>query len=356
MRNRILKRPMFRMGGSTEGIMSGLDTPKLEASRQGYNKGDVVEYRTGDETIGELSSADVLGRDIEQLFPRLQGLRDRLISRDRGRGMPGSVSNFLTGFGLNLLSQPGGSNIFQTAAKAAQTPYQQFVSARQREQDLDEARDEALFGDTLDAARRIREAQVEAEGESGDKKVVQIEQETVKALQKTQKDLQKKLKELDKPQVGSDIDIAERQPGIEQAKEDIKKEIENTEELKELITGSGGDPISEAILKGIPNNVFTFQDYVTYKKTGKIPEQKAEGGRIGYQAGSMVEAPTRSEVQNLDFTALRSRLPKEISDDIVKLISDSGEALTDFANIRTQQDVDDFNQTYKVNLVLPAEV
>ena len=296
MRSRILKRPMFRMGGSTEGIMSGLDTPKLEASRQGYNTGDVVEYRTGDETIGELSSADVLGRDVEQLFPRLKGLRDRLISRDRGRGMPGSVSNFLTGFGLNLLSQPGGSNIFQTAAKAAQTPYQQFVSARQREQDLDEARDEALFGDTLDAARRIREAQVEAEGESGDKKVVQIEQETVKALQKTQKDLQKKLKELDKPQVGSDIDIAERQPGIEQAKEDIKKEIENTEELKELITGSGGDPISEAILKGIPNNVFTFQDYVTYKKTGKIPEQKAEGGRIGYQAGSMVEAPTRSEV------------------------------------------------------------
>ena len=208
---------MFRMGGSTEGIMSGLDTPKLEASRQGYNKGDVVEYRTGDETIGQLSSADVLGRDIEQLFPRLQGIRDRLISRDRGRGMPGSVSNFLTGFGLNLLSQPGGSNIFQTAAKAAQTPYQQFVSARQREQDLDEARDEALFGDTLDAARRIREAQVEAEGESGDKKVVQIEQETVKALQKTQKDLQKKLKELDKPQVGSDIDIEERQPGIEQA-------------------------------------------------------------------------------------------------------------------------------------------
>ena len=36
------------------------------------------------------------------------------------------------------------------------TPYQQFVSARQREQDLEAARDEALFGDTLDAARRIR--------------------------------------------------------------------------------------------------------------------------------------------------------------------------------------------------------
>jgi hypothetical protein len=358
MKNRILKRPMFKMGGSTDGIMSGLDTPSLDASRQGYQKGDVVEYRTGDETIGQLSSSDVLGRDVEQLFPRLQGIRDRLISRDRGRGMPGSVSNFLTGFGLNLLSQPGGSNIFQTAAKAAQTPYQQFVSSRQKEQDLNEARDEALFGDTIDAARRIRQAQVEAEGESGDKKVVQIEQETVKALQKTQKELEDKLKKANEMAKGSD-DLMEGGAMKAEAEADaaaIKKEIENTEELKELITGSGGDPISEAILKGIPNNVFTFQDYVIYKKTGKIPEQKAEGGRIGYQAGSMVEAPTRSEVQNLDFTTLRSRLPREIGDDVVKLISDSGEALTDFANIRTQQDVDDFNQTYKVNLVLPAEV
>ena len=42
-------------------------------------------------------------------------------------------------------------------------------------------------------------------------------------------------------------------------------------------------------------------------------------------------------------------------DDIVRLIADSGEALTDFANIRTQQDVDKFNETYKVNLVLPSE-
>ena len=42
MKSRILKRPMFRMGGSTEGILSGLDTPKLEASRTGYQEGDLV--------------------------------------------------------------------------------------------------------------------------------------------------------------------------------------------------------------------------------------------------------------------------------------------------------------------------
>jgi len=337
MKSRILKRPMFRMGGSTEGILSGLDTPKLEASRTGYQEGDLVS-------------------DVKDMFPRFQQLRRELIDKERGRGAPGSVSNFLTGFGLNLLSAPGGSNIFQTAAKAAQTPYQQFVSARQREQDLETARDEALFGDTLDAARRIREAKIE--GESGGKGFqFEAEQEAIGKLQDAQKELEDKLKELDKPQTGSDIDIEERQPGIDAAKKDIQRQIDNNKIKQELITGAQKDPVASAILKGIANGIFTFDQYEEYKKTGKVPrEGSAEGGRIGYQAGSMVEAPTRSEVANLDFSTLRARLPKEIGDDIVKLIADSGEALTDFANIRTQQDVDDFNQRYKVDLVLPAEV
>jgi len=55
----------------------------------------------------------------------------------------------------------------------------------------------------------------------------------------------------------------------------------------------------------------------------------------------------------LTFAELRSRLPQEISDSIVQLLSTSDEALLQFANIRTQQDVDQFNQTYKVDLVLP---
>ena len=74
------------MGGSTEGIMSGLDTPKLEASRQGYSDaGRVIGYRP-DETAAELSSADVLAGDVRELFPELQSLRKELISRERGRG------------------------------------------------------------------------------------------------------------------------------------------------------------------------------------------------------------------------------------------------------------------------------
>ena len=59
-------------------------------------------------------------------------------------------------------------------------------------------------------------------------------------------------------------------------------------------------------------------------------------------------------VNNLGFSELRDRLPKEITDDIVMLISKSEEALQEFAYIRTQKDVNDFNVKYGVNLVLPA--
>jgi hypothetical protein len=57
----------------------------------------------------------------------------------------------------------------------------------------------------------------------------------------------------------------------------------------------------------------------------------------------------------IDFATLRARLPKEIGDDIVRLVAQSPEALEDFATIATQQDVDQFNKKYSVNLVLPQE-
>ena len=60
-----------------------------------------------------------------------------------------------------------------------------------------------------------------------------------------------------------------------------------------------------------------------------------------------------TEEPKIDYATLRARLPKEISDDVVRLIAASPEALEDFATIATQSDVDMFNQKYSVNLVLP---
>ena len=106
-------------------------------------------------------------------------------------------------------------------------------------------------------------------------------------------------------------------------------------------------------------------------------EKKAQGGRIGYQGGELVEdinvqetiqpegmagqqpiqpggAPEVDAV-GMSFEELRARLPATITDEIVILLSQSAQALEDFATIQTQQDVDNFNTKYNVNLVLPSE-
>ena len=94
--NRILKRPMFRIGGSAgTGITSGLDQPQKMANggRTGYMNGTTPNFQMS--------------------------------------GLPG----FLTSFGLNLLATPPQGNIFQTAATAARDPFNrlQVSEARRRE-------------------------------------------------------------------------------------------------------------------------------------------------------------------------------------------------------------------------------
>jgi len=80
-----------------------------------------------------------------------------------------------------------------------------------------------------------------------------------------------------------------------------------------------------------------------------------QGGMSVSETETINQAPGSQQQQGgrLTFAELRSRLPQEISDSIVQLLATSDEALLQFANIRTQQDVDQFNQTYKVDLVLP---
>jgi hypothetical protein len=91
-----------------------------------------------------------------------------------------------------------------------------------------------------------------------------------------------------------------------------------------------------------------------------------EGGRVNYANGTQMESELESQniegasnefptktVEKLSFAELRNRLPKEITDDVVSLIATSEEALQDFAYIRTQQDINNFNVKYGVNLILP---
>ena len=69
---------------------------------------------------------------------------------------------------------------------------------------------------------------------------------------------------------------------------------------------------------------------------------------------TMAPEPMAQSDNPISYDQLRSRLPAEITDDIVELMVNSAEALEDFAMISSQQDVDLFNQKYSVNLVLPS--
>ena len=104
--------------------------------------------------------------------------------------------------------------------------------------------------------------------------------------------------------------------------------------------------------------------------TQEFGKQFAEGGAVTTDVNMMTATPQgitdvnveemgttqpRQDLPRLSYDEIRARLPKEISDEIVTLLSNSYEALADFAEIRTQADVDAFNLKYQVQLVLPQE-
>ena len=84
----------------------------------------------------------------------------------------------------------------------------------------------------------------------------------------------------------------------------------------------------------------------------KTPIENVEATKV--TAAENVEP--MKEVPVMDFATLRSRLPKEITDDIVQLLANSKEALQDFYYINSQNDVSSFNTKYGVNLILPPSV
>ena len=119
MNNRTLRRPMFRMGGSTgEGITSGLTAP-----RQKYmDAGDVQK-------IQEKKSL------IDTLAPRPERPDN-------------SFNNFLITAGLDLLQRPKSGNILSQIGASTGPAFKEFQQAKQIEQaykDKEGSEDRALI-------------------------------------------------------------------------------------------------------------------------------------------------------------------------------------------------------------------
>ena len=121
--NRVLKRPMFRRGGSADGITSGLD----QKPRQEYSRGTMPNFQLS--------------------------------------GLPG----FLTGFGLNLLAEPPRGNIFQTAAIAARDPFNQLqkFQTAQAIKDEDIAREEKQLAEGREFTESMTDKKIAAQAAEG---------------------------------------------------------------------------------------------------------------------------------------------------------------------------------------------
>jgi hypothetical protein len=136
MRNRILKRPMFRLGGSTEneGIMNGM--------RKRYESGAGVQIEGMKPGSTEITM-DYRDKPEQESTNKKPSFRDILVNSP-------NLSPFLTEFGLNLLSQPASGNIFQTAALAAKEPFQRLQAKR-------------AVGDERDFERELLEKKLESQ-------------------------------------------------------------------------------------------------------------------------------------------------------------------------------------------------
>ena len=365
---RVLRRPMFRIGGVSEGITSGLDNPQLTASRPGYDDGNIVLERT------------------KESFPEYQ----KALQDVRGERRP-YLPQFLMSMGLDLATRPRSGNILQQVATSAKGPLEKWMETRAAREGVDDKLSAALFGDVMDIETRkelqrkkLESEERQAEIEAGEGKEFDIGQAAKidnlrKKSYQEKLDLENELGELKAiPELDRTPEQDKRIQQIEKAElpavQGTINDLEGAETTLQKISQAGQEEnFNDLIDKYMDEDGMTYEEAFTAALKffdSLLSQAKAEGGRIGYQnAGAVMPSavpaamqapgPTDqgqdSPVQDLSFEELRARLPQEITNDIVKLLSESKQALVDFTNIRTQQDVNAFNQKYDVNLVVPQE-
>jgi len=214
--NRVLRRPMFKMGGSTgTGITSGLDKP-----RQQYSKGTpnpLTQYPT--DFFPQLGSQKVIRNpdDPNTLLPQINKTtqttnnqefnlediitllgnkkeEDKFVPSEalqaafKDRKTKPDLSQFLINFGLNLASATPRGGILATAAEAAKKPAQALFAEQAANKAFE--RDLKLAGVKMDINQRLKEEEAKLEDKKfyASKEVLDID--TGRVVFKPEKDIQ----------------------------------------------------------------------------------------------------------------------------------------------------------------------
>jgi hypothetical protein len=345
--SRVFRRPMFRKGGNVgEGIMTGIvDRENHEASDPGG--------------VGASSTR-------ERLLSRFDEYPDKSID---------PLTQFLITGGLNLMSQRPTGGVLATAAEAFKQPTGQLfkdIGAKERER-----RKIAMEGELIDIEGDIKKDVARINQKGTEEIKLDLLNNKFALLRKQAAGDQEKLKQLDQ-QYNDEFDQFVIK-GLDLS--DLTKVIAN-DEISAFLLQRATDYIEkvEGIKEGEENYdkrltaaLAAFQNEYLNKLKGGF----ATGGRVGYAMGAPKTGITQNNLinqqkpapavtvgnkevtsdseMNISYDELRSRLPEQISNEVVQVLATSYEALADFAELQTQADVDAFNNKYRVNLVLPQE-
>ena len=318
---RTLNRPMFRSGGSAgTGITSGLEP------RKRYEHGGTHS----------------------------------------NRGMS-NLSRGLIDFGLNMASATPSGSIFSTAAEQAKGPFANYQKREAAQAEKDFVREQfeeekKQFREKLEQDKYLGELEAQGEKQFIDEQINKYWDPIISA--ETDSIKKKKLqdeKAADKYNVivlGADISdkykILSNAEAYETASDNARNELESQINPKTGTNWVRQDTGYSDKLQVLINK------YLRLATKFLEEEKKADGGRIGYQnAGPVMPEQAMGQEEtnqiNISYEQLRERLPQEISDEIVTLLSQSYEAFADFAEIQTQADVNEFNTKYNVQLFLPRQ-
>ena len=408
--SRFLHRPMFRRGGSTgEGITSGLTRP-------GYKRGRVVEpggYK------GDIDFWDLMEKYPEARKKRIETLGEFPKGTSGADFWLNFGTNILAQPGGRPILQTLGTAAKEPLSQYQQQKTMDRLGQREEEKDFlntylttqaelrgGEAGATFKHGDMAAGAVELQN-QINAHNDSWNIEWDNISKDDLKKdpdyIEWDRKKRNLNLKMNNYAAItGVDLEFVLSKlgdDGVTNLQDEIVDEIGKDESLMIKNGQPVMDPdepaaqltVSEYYTQGGPGEAELQWEVLRrlglklneLERQNKIEKQNiergwthgthAEGGRAGYQGGELVEQEDvniqtpRGDVamqetieegttpDQLSFQELRSRLPVEITDDIIRLMVNSPEALTDFAQIQTQQDVDNFNAKYGVNLVLASE-
>jgi hypothetical protein len=322
----------------------------------------------------------------------------RKLSREMSYKPRGTnVYDFLTEFGLDIASRPSSGNIISTAAAAAKEPYQRFTQRKGEAEAAGYVSESDMFKTLIGAQAKVLGS------EGGGKTYADLEKiERIEKIMQEQFDIKR---QVDSGKIKADDIIPEYGYSIKERLVILNKQLNNLIKKDPAVIASLKiEQLTEGLYATIVEGLVREIDPVTQKpkyKGDQDPDlikeaQKlwlenfgsappvtlnATGGRVGFVGGGASGVVSTGgydttgrpgydieggfqpsnipgmpeELSDISYEELRARLPQEVSNEVVRLLANSPEALEDFAVIQTEQDIANFNKKYGVNLVLPAE-